>query len=51
MELRLKDGRWYTLTFDVEQQESGLFTSPEGMCDGCGELWFGSERVGEDLCG
>jgi len=44
---RSSDHHWYQLVFDVEEQESGVFTTPPGLCDGCGTVYRAGVEVGE----
>ena len=47
LRLRDVDGVWATLTFDVTGTVEEGFSVPEGKCDGCGDLMFEEESLGE----
>lgn len=43
--MRDEAGNWYDILFDGPSNASA--TTPEGMCDGCGEAFFRGESVGQ----
>jgi hypothetical protein len=45
--VRSPSGHWFQVVFDLEEDESGAWSTPPGTCDGCGTVYQAGEVSGQ----